>query len=265
MPQPITRLALFGDEISIRQLTPFCQGCEVVAIIGAAIRPQFFDAMQSLADELGVPFFIHPKQQDTAGQKTFLTQLRALQIDGIISNNYSMRLTPALLSLAPQAAFNIHYASLPRHQGANPIEWAIIHGDDRMGITLHLMDEQYDTGPLIAHVEVPIEGEDTWFSLSKRAFVASFDLIRAVVPKLIAGQWQAVPQDPSQACYNRRIPPEGLPLDLATMEDEQLYNRIRALVAPSKGVYVDTPSGRDYITEFVPRADIPALRARYQR
>jgi len=263
MPHPIRRLVLFGDELSIRQLTSFCRGAEVVALVGAAIRPHFFEDMKALAQELGVPFLIQPKQKEIEAHQDFLAQLRTLQPDGVMSNNYSMRLPEDVLRLIGQNVFNFHYALLPRHRGANPIEWAIIHGDSEMGVSVHCMDADFDTGPLIASVPVPIEPDDTGFELSKRAFVASFDLIRTVVPHLIAGTWQAVAQAETRATYNTRIPKEGLKLDLQTMDDETLYNTVRALARPFVGCYLETTVGRQRVDEFLTRAQIKALRAQY--
>ena len=83
------------------------------------------------------------------------------------------------------------------------------------------------------------------------------------MPSLLNGDWQAVQQDDLAALHNARIQPESFEINFSTMSDLQIYNIIRAQIAPLKGAYLDTPSGRVRFTEYLPLQKIAEMRKQY--
>lgn len=261
MQRPLTRVALFGDGYGIPELLAHLTPVTVAAIVAASVRPASHEPLRLAAAHAGVPLLIQPHHNDVQAYSDFLDQLRARTPDGMLCHSYSMLLRPDMLAMVDNHAFNLHAALLPKNRGPNPVQWALIHGDSHAGITLHRMDEGFDTGPVIAQAQIEIAEEDTWVTLLERVKHATPPLLSRVLDSLVAGTWEAQPQDMQLARINPRIPSEGMPIDFARMDDRTIFNLIRAQVSPLKGAYIDTASGRLHIDTYTAMSDIAALRS----
>jgi len=81
---------------------------------------------------------------------------RAYEPDVGLCAGYSWRLPPEVRAIPRLGVVNSHPSLLPRHRGPYPISWAIREGDAELGMTIHLMDEQFDTGPILAQGSRPM-------------------------------------------------------------------------------------------------------------
>ncbi|MCK5515266.1 MAG: methionyl-tRNA formyltransferase, partial [Desulfobulbaceae bacterium] len=79
----------------------------------------------------------------------FLNGLLSYQPDLIVVTAYGRILPPPLLELAPMGCINVHGSLLPLHRGAAPIQWSVIKGDKKVGVTVIRMDEGMDTGDIL--------------------------------------------------------------------------------------------------------------------
>lgn len=259
---PIQRLLVVGDVCGVPEvLARVPSGC-VVGIIAAEIRPQYHEELKNIASGIGVPLFIQPRMS-SPDYPDFFAGLTRLCPDGLIGHSHSMLIRGDVLNLVCGRAFNVHMALLPRNRGPNPVQWALIHGDQMSGVTLHVMDEGFDSGHIIDQESVDILNVDTWLTLFSRLKVATSKLLDRAIPLLLDGSWQATPQDERIALHNPRISPESFEIDFAAMSDLQIYDLIRAQVAPLKGAYLDTPSGKLRFTERLPIGEIAEMRKRY--
>jgi methionyl-tRNA formyltransferase len=220
------------------QLFEVVDRAAVVAMVGAAIRPDQHGALTKLSSEAGVPFLVQPRQ-DSPELRSFASALECFAPDLFLVNSYSMILSPRLLSIPRNGAVNVHGALLPAYRGANPTEWALINGERETGVTLHLMDSGIDTGPIIAQGRVPIEFEDTWIDVRRRIRVATESLLQEIVPAIIAGGISAHRQNGEGRHWKRRKAEDGA-FDW-NAPALSIYNRIRALVAPHPGAI--SPAG----------------------
>lgn len=139
---------------------------------------------------------------------------------------YGQILGPAVLDLMP--CVNVHFSLLPAYRGAAPVERALMDGRPTTGITIMLMDEGMDTGPIVATRELDIDpGEDAGGLTSRLAEVGAPMLV-AAVDSLAAGELAAHPQPERGASLAPRITPDDRPLD-AGRPAEELAARVRAL------------------------------------
>jgi folate-dependent phosphoribosylglycinamide formyltransferase PurN len=130
-----------------------------------------------------------------------MTLIRGWQPDLVISIYLNQLIKGELINLPRLGCLNIHPALLPRNRGLFPYFWAIVNGDKETGVTLHWVDERFDTGELLLQEPLPIETGDTMTSLQyKSARLGAGMLVRGV--ELIeAGDPPRIPQDNSQATY----------------------------------------------------------------
>jgi methionyl-tRNA formyltransferase len=131
---------------------------------------------------------------------------------------------------------NIHGAILPEWRGANMLNWVIIKGCSKSGITLHYMDETLDTGDIIDIIEYPINYEDDVNTVKQRMFQKTAELFDRCWEPLLNGQIKAKPQDHSLARYYPARRPEDGRIDWS-QNAVDIYNLIRALVEPYPGAF----------------------------
>jgi methionyl-tRNA formyltransferase len=156
-----------------------------------------------------------------------IDELAALRPDLVVVAAYGQILRPAVLAIPPHGTVNVHASLLPLYRGPSPVVAAILDGRDITGVTIMLVDEHMDTGPILAQQAAPISPDDTTGTLSDRLATLGADLLINVVPRWLAGEIQPMPQDDSRATVTRLIKKEDGRLDW-TLPAEELWRRVRA-------------------------------------
>lgn len=103
-------------------------------------------------------------QPEKLRDETFLQQLKALEADLFVVVAFRM-LPREVWSLPPLGTFNLHASLLPDYRGAAPINWAVINGETRTGLTTFLLDENIDTGAILLQRSLDIAPQDDFGSL----------------------------------------------------------------------------------------------------
>lgn len=135
------------------------------------------------------------------GDETALAQLTAWAPDCAVVAAYGQILPQSALDVPRLGCVNIHASLLPRYRGAAPINWCLIRGETRTGITTMQMEAGLDSGPILMTAETSIGELETAGSLHDRLMVIGAELIVATLAGLAAGTLTAQPQDHSQATY----------------------------------------------------------------
>jgi methionyl-tRNA formyltransferase len=133
-------------------------------------------------------------QPDTVKDTLFTEQLKALEPSVFVVAAYGQILPAEILDLPEYGCINIHASLLPKYRGAAPINWAIINGEKKTGITIMLMDKGMDTGPVLLKREIKIMTEDTAGSLSEKLSKLGADSIIQVLTALSKGELKPAPQ-----------------------------------------------------------------------
>jgi len=128
-----------------------------------------------------------------------LELVSSLSPDLIVVAAFGQILPPQILQLPASGCLNVHASLLPRYRGAAPINAAILAGDRETGVTIMLMDEGLDTGPMLAKRSLPIGAEDTAGSLFAKLGMLGADLLLQVLPRWLAGEITPETQDPAEA------------------------------------------------------------------
>ena len=106
------------------------------------------------------------------------------------------KLIPAEILAIPKYGFvNIHPSLLPKYRGAAPINWAIINGEKKTGVTTMLMDEGMDTGPILLQEETEIAPDDTAGTLSTKLSKIGADLLLRTLKEFETGLIKPLPQN----------------------------------------------------------------------
>lgn len=253
------RVALFVDGAGYAQVAPHLPADWICAIVGAAIRPAYVPELRAAAAYLGVPFLLQPRYDDV-GFAEFVENFEHTRPNRILSNSYSMILRPEILRIVDYAALNVHAALLPRHRGPNPMQWALIKDDALSGVTIHYLNDEMDAGAIVAQACVRIVEEDTWISLRDKIMVQTDELFRVGLMNILSEMPAGVRQENVDSTKNARLSADTPELIPATMSDREMFNWIRAQVAPLKGAFVRRGSRQRHVDRYVAFGDIPALR-----
>jgi len=129
-----------------------------------------------------------------------LNDLAGISADIFVVLAYGRILPPAILALPPRGVLNVHPSLLPLYRGPSPVVTAIRDGAPETGVSVMLLDEGMDTGPVIAQsAPVPITESDTAESLTDQLFTMGVDLLVETIPAWERGDLEAVPQDDALA------------------------------------------------------------------
>jgi len=120
--------------------------------------------------------------------------LRTLAPDLLVVAAYGLILPKSVLEIPTFGAINVHASLLPAYRGASPITAAILAGQAQTGISIMLMDEGLDTGPVLAQARQPIQHADTTASLTQRLAVQGAQLLVDTLPGWLMGTLPPVAQ-----------------------------------------------------------------------
>ena len=112
----------------------------------------------------------------------------------IIVVAYGKIIPPALLKIPQYGCVNVHASLLPKYRGAAPIQWSIIGGEEKTGVTIMQMDKGLDTGDILQMADTPIAHDDTAATLGARLSVMGADLLIATIDRIATGSLRPIPQ-----------------------------------------------------------------------
>jgi len=192
----------------------------------------WFASVAELAGPRGLPTLLDPAPEELE------RRVRATAPDFIFSFYYRRMLPPALLSLAPRGAYNMHGSLLPRHRGRAPVNWAILLGDTETGATLHEMVAKPDAGRIVDQQAVPIGPDDIAIDVFRKVTDAAEAVLRRSLPRLVAGTAELRAQDLARGSYHGGRRPEDGRIDWSRGAAE-IHNLVRAVAPPFPGAFTD--------------------------
>ena len=187
--------------------------------------------VKGVALEAGLHVF-QPEKIKSESAQEFISKIKP---DAIVIIAYGQIIPARLLEIPRLGWINVHASLLPKYRGAAPIQWAIINGETRTGVTTMRIDAGLDTGPMLEKTEIEIAADETAPELSKRLAAAGAPLIVSTLKKLERDEITPQPQDSSLATLARPLKKEDGATDWS-LSAQQIYNRIRGL-EPWPGAY----------------------------
>ena len=180
---------------------------EVVAVYTQPDREQgrgkkvVFSPVKECALRHGIPV----RQPKGIRKPETVEKLRSYAPDLIVVVAYGVILRPPVLESAKYGCLNVHASLLPKYRGAAPIQWAILDGEEKTGVTIMQMDEGLDTGDILAQEETEITPDETGESLFEKLSQMGGPLLLKVIDDLEAGNLHPVKQGDSPTTYARML------------------------------------------------------------
>ncbi len=162
-------------------------------------------------------------------------RLRAVAVDAMVVVGYGQIIPQSVIDLAPLGIINVHASLLPKYRGAGPVQWAIVNGETRTGVTTMRIDAGLDTGDMLLKEETDIGEDENAIELGERLSVMGAALLVRTLDGLAAGGLAPQKQDPAQATYAPLLKKEDGRLDWS-QPARAIHNRVRGL-QPWPGAY----------------------------
>ena len=171
-----------------------------------------------------IPVFQPEKMKDEAS----FERLQEADADLFVVVAYGKILPERVLNLPKYGCINVHASLLPKYRGAAPIQWSIIGGDAKTGVTTMQMDVGLDTGDMLLKKEIAIEETDTGETLHDKLSELGKDVLLETIKALEEGRLEREKQDDSLSCYAPMIDKNTAKIDFNASADE-ICRLIRAM------------------------------------
>lgn len=198
-----------------------------------------YSPVKQYALDHGLPLLQPEKLRDPE----FLGALAALGADIFVVVAFRM-LPEAVWNMPPKGTFNLHASLLPAYRGAAPINWAIIRGEQRTGVTTFMLNHRIDEGNILLQAETPIAAEDNAGTLHDRLAEMGRGLVVATLDGLSAGTLAPTPQE-GAATTAPKIFKEDTRIDFR-QEGRRVVDFVRGLSPyPAATLTLRSPEGEE--------------------
>ncbi len=204
--------------------------------------------VKAYALEQGLPVF----QPASLRREEVQQEMASLRPEVIVGAAYGKILPLAVLYLPSSGCLNLHPSRLPKYRGPSPVITTILEGDKTTGVTLMLLDEGMDTGPIIAQREQAVGPEDTAETLTAALFQLGATLLSEQLAPWMAGELTCQSQDESLATVTRKLERSDGEADW-NLSSRQLNRRSRAFT-PWPGLFTHW---RGQVLKLLEVTDLP--------
>ncbi|OQY43611.1 MAG: bifunctional UDP-glucuronic acid oxidase/UDP-4-amino-4-deoxy-L-arabinose formyltransferase [Desulfobacteraceae bacterium 4572_87] len=210
-------------------------GFDIAAIFTHKDNPKeniWFDSVAELAASHNIPVYA----PEDINHPLWVQRIRDLDPEIIFSFYYRDLVQSPILDIPQNGCLNLHGSLLPRYRGRVPINWVLVNGETKTGVTLHYMTTRPDDGDIVSQAPIEIAEDDTAVSLHQKAATTAGEMLDEILPVLRAGKAPRVPQDHTKASYyGGRTPADG-EIDWA-MPAFRVKNLVRAVTRPFPGAF----------------------------
>ncbi len=188
---------------------------EIVSVVTNPDRPagRGMDLRPSPVKEVAVEGGLEVAQPDRARDPDFHEWMREQRADVAVVVAYGKILPPSLLEIAPLGFVNVHFSLLPRYRGAAPVQRALIEGATETGVSIMVLTEGMDEGPVLATESIDVGVDDTAGAVGDRLAEIGADLLVRTLPGYADGSITPQEQDHAAATYAPKITPEDARID----------------------------------------------------
>lgn len=199
-------------------------GVNIVGVIGPKKNHGTYLSFKRFVEKRGLNFI----EYDSLDDLFFINRVRDLKADIAVVCSFNYKIPKVLLESVKDGFVNVHPSLLPKYRGPNPYSCAILNGEIETGITLHFMDETFDTGDIIAQKKVSISEIETMGTLFNRTNIISLDMLLETLKKYEKAELESIKQPQGDFVKGKLFSEEQLFIDYNKPANE-INRLIRAL------------------------------------
>jgi len=227
------KIGFFGDGPWALQALQFLlddPGLDPVFVVGRHEVP--CRKLNTLVAQSGLPF----ASPEKVNRSDFIEWTKDFDADLFVSMSYDQIIKSDLRQAAPKGFINCHAGALPYYRGRNVLNWALINGESRFGVTVHHIDDGIDTGDIIRQDFVDIRPDDDYGTILNEAYGACAKSLYRAIVDLAGGRASRTPQSEISPagfyCGRRRPGDEWIDWSWTSA---RLHNFIRGIAPPGPG------------------------------
>jgi|SRR3989344_4434483 len=149
---------------------------------------------------------------------------------------YAKIIPKEVIDLFPKGIIGVHPSLLPKYRGATPIQSVILNGEKETGVTLYVLDDKVDHGPIITESKYEVAETDTYLALEEKLARMGGELLASVIEPYARGEIEPKEQNHAEATLTKKFTTEDGYVDLGKDDPETIARKIRAL-NPEPGVW----------------------------
>ncbi len=182
-------------------------GHEVTCVVTQPDKPKGrskemqFPPVKECAIKYNIPVF----QPIKIKEKEAIDELRKYPADIFVVAAFGQIVSKEILDMPKYGCINIHASLLPKYRGAAPIQWAVIDGEEKTGVTIMQMNEGVDTGDILLKKEIALDKKETGESLFDKLMEVGAEAVVEALPLIEAGKLQPVPQKEEDATHAKML------------------------------------------------------------
>ena len=150
---------------------------------------------------------------------------------------YGKIIPRAVLEIPKYGFINIHPSVLPKYRGPTPVQNTILNGDEKTGVSIMLLDEQIDHGPIITQTEMKIDVNDTHKSLSEKLFIQGAETLLEILPDFLTGILVPKEQHHEDATFTQHIEKQNGYFEIDNPPDKKQFQRMIKAYYPWPNVW----------------------------
>ena len=176
----------------------------------------------------------------TENIKSNVEDIRKLKPDLIVVAAFDQIIPKSILDIPKSGSLNVHPSLLPKYRGPSPIQFAVLSGDTKTGVTIMKMNEKMDQGEIVSKKEIEIDDKDSYIGLLPRLAELGGLLLIQTIPLFIEGKIKLIPQNEKEATYTKILKKEDGHIDfnLSALEIERMVRAFNPF--PSSHCFLDS-------------------------
>lgn len=175
----------------------------------------------------------------------FTNQLKTKNYQLFLVAAYGQILPKSILNVPEYGVLNVHPSLLPKFRGPTPVESAILAGEKETGVSIMLLDEEVDHGPLLRTASYKLPATITAPELEKTLARLGGELLSEIIPAWLAGKIKAEEQDHAKATFTKKITKENGLLDLSAPAEENYRKYLAYYGWPGVYFFIKRKNGKD--------------------
>lgn len=153
------------------------KGVNIVGVLGPKKDHPTYEYFKQFVISRNLNFI----EYDSLKEEQLINEIKSLQIDIAVVCSFNYKVPKILLESVKDGFVNVHPSLLPKYRGANPYTAAIMNNEEETGVTIHFMDETFDTGNIIHQKKTPIIQNETMGTLFNRLNILGLDMLLEVL------------------------------------------------------------------------------------
>lgn len=225
------KIGYFGTPgISSYCLERLCEKHDILFVVTSVDKPKGRNRILSCSETKDVaecndiPIFQPVKLKDP----DFISEIKKFDADLFVVVAYGKIIPSEVYEMPRLKSINLHPSLLPKYRGAAPINWVLINGEEKTGVTVQLINEEMDAGDIVVQEEFLIDEEMNAAELYEKVLPLGYELLEKAIEKLNDSEFSPIKQDESEATFCQKIDRETAHINWGKNSNE-IHNLIRGL------------------------------------